>query len=433
MTKILGKYLGLSKRILSSSRSKANLAGFTYFQFLLLGPVFGALILSAPVYLWLVRGITKTDLLVFNLDALGHYLMEFFGFLSRPPENGETKYVRIYFLRKRASTRANHYLLSILERLPAASKISFLPVGPLLWVVLAVVAEMAGPGGSRLIQAMHPLHSRYQGLKREEIQNVIPKEEKDRFETYMDSWLPTWRNGYCVLGIRDSAYYGDFYSQRNSPPELYVPAIEMLLSRGISVVRMGRIVSQAFPLTDDRFLDYGFLGHSDDYLDVMLWIHASFAIGDSTGLTDAVALLGGKTFCATYPMDPRSFLPSANYFFALQDLRELETGKSLKLVEIIELMNQGWNIGDEKQLSKRGYTASPLSGKEIATATEWFLDEISLEANRCSFSNAQKIMIETLSRTDLGVLSHYRNDSLSGKNWTEMRSKIYPGSLLKIL
>jgi putative glycosyltransferase (TIGR04372 family) len=234
------------------------------------------------------------------------------------------------------------------------------------------------------------------------------------------------------LGIRDSAYYGDIDSHRNSPPSLYLEAVNLLLARGIPVVRMGRRVSDAFPIVHKDFLDIGFEGALDDYLDVMLWAHASIAVGDSTGLTDAVALLGGKTFCASNPMDPRAFISAGNYWFAFQELREVTTGRTLKISEVVELMNEGWNIGDEGLLSDRGLVNIRMTQSEVALATEWFLSEIE-EDPISAISDQQQALMTFLARHDRGAWLHYRKDALFGIRWLSMESKIYPGCISKVL
>lgn len=418
--------------LLRNLNSKARLAGFSTPRALLTGPVFLLIIFMSPVYFFLTNNIARQRTMIFNLDALGHYLMEFTGLLDSLGRERKKHGIRLLFLGFGGASRVNRYLLSTLEKLPAAKGISFSGIPPVFWVPLAALAETFPSRSGHFLQPMHPTFSKYKPLEPGQLLGTIVSAEKARFENYMDTRLPDWRHGYCVLGMRDSAYYGDTNSHRNSPNSLYIEAVILLLERGIPVVRMGRKVSEAFPLTHEKFLDIGFHGDLDDYLDVMLWTHASFAVGDSTGLTDAIALLGGKTFCATYPMDPRSFISASNYFFALQELREVHSGRSLRLREVIELMNEGWNIGDEELLSERGLTNVRMTASDVAAATEWFLSEIE-GLSSSSQSDIQQSLVSVLARYDKGVWSHYRKDALFGKRWLGMASKIYPRSISRVL
>lgn len=279
---------------------------------------------------------------------------------------------------------------------------------------------------------MNPAFSQYSPLKNGEFLAEIRPLEAESFERYMDIRLPSWRRGYCVLGIRDSAYYGDADSHRNSDPSHYLEAVLLLLDRGIPVVRMGRKVSEPFPIVHQDFLDLGFEGVLDDYLDVMLWANASMAVGDSTGLTDAVALLGGNTLCPNFPMDPRAFISAANYWFAFQDLKEVSTGRILKIGEVVELMNEGWNLGNEALLSDRGLENVAMTPSEIALATEWFLSEI--EGGKSTpISDQQRALMTFLAGHDRGAWLHYRTDALFGNRWLNMESRIFPGSISKVL
>lgn len=420
------------KAITKRARLKANHAGYSRARTFLCSPIFLLVTLLAPGYFFLARHFLSQKFLIFNIDALGHYLMEFTGLLQSLPRDKRKHNLRVMFLGFGDGSRANRYLLSKLESLPAAEGISFVAIPPVLWIPLAALSETRPPMLEHLLTPMNPTFSEYTPLKKVEVLATISPEEKACFERYMDLRLPAWRQGYCVLGIRDSAYYGDTDSHRNSPPTLYLDAVKVLLDRGIPVVRMGRKVVDAFPIVHKNFLDIGFEGGLDDYLDVMLWAHASIAVGDSTGLTDAVALLGGKTFCATYPMDPRAFISARNYWFAFQELREVTTGRILKISEVVGLMNEGWNIGDQGLLSKRGLANVRMAQSEIARATDWFLSEIESEA-AYSISNEQQAFMAFLAKHDQGSWLHYRKDVLFGARWLGMESKIYPGCISRVL
>lgn len=410
--------------------AKSTTAGFSISVAFLLLPFFFLFSALCGPYFRARSRVTREEFFIFNLDSLGHYLMEFIGLVDELGPIIGRKNIRIFFFGRGKNSRANHYLLSLLSRLPSASGIFLSPISAPFWVPMASFAETWPFASKRLLRPMHPTFSRYKPLAPGQALSVLGVEETAKFERYMDSRLPNWREGYCVLGIRDSAYYGDKDNHRNSPASTYVPAVRALLDKGISVVRMGRKVSEKFPLEHRDFLDLGWLGESDDYLDVLLWAHAKFAVGDSTGLTDAVALLGGTTFCATYPMDPRSFISSGNYFFSLQELRDLDSGKTLKLDEIVNLMNEGWNLGDERRLLQKGFVNVRLPSSDIRLALEWFLSAL---RNGGGPSPEQEQMKEILARHDSGVWTHYRKDALAGPEWLKMQSRIFPGSLSRLL
>ena len=215
----------------------------------------------------------------------------------------------------------------------------------------------------------------------------------------------------------------------------YLPCIRYLLDRGIAVVRMGRRVLEPLPFRHPNLFDYSSSDQVGDELDVLLWAHASFAIGDSSGLTDAVALLGSPVFCPTYTLDPRAFLSNVNYSFATQRLFRPADGRYLGIGEVVALMNQGWNLGDEAALASNGLVSVHPTSEGIRDSVAWFVDVVVAQDVK-ALADAwalQRHMLEVLNREDCDQWRHYRRDALYRDSWPKMKSLMYPGSVLDLV
>jgi putative glycosyltransferase (TIGR04372 family) len=372
-------------------------------------------------------------LLIFNLTALGHNIMEFITYWASLPGSEEAAATTVLYFARRKPPVTNEFIFEIWKRLGSTKNVELVRVSPFSWSVLSWIALSSGRANPWL-RGLHPDFSRYTSLPRNEVRSLFTEVETQKLREALDRYLPEAAGAYCVVGIRDGAYYSDL-SNRNSGVADYLPTLQLLLDRGFYVVRMGRPVLEPLPLSHPALFDYSTSEVVSDEMDVLLWAHADFAIGDSSGLTDAVALFGSRVFCPTYPLDPRAFLSHPSYSFATQRLRTISSGHDLGLQQVIELMNRGLNLGDERVLASLGLRAERPSPAEMRGSVAWFLDSVlagdsvSLDAAHVS----QAIMLDVLTKDDEDAWRHYRRDALYRESWRSMESLMYPESVQRLL
>ncbi len=389
----------------------------------------GVLVLVLTPFL---NRIPMRPILIFNLAGLGHTLMEFITYLDSEQRAATTGPTTIIYFEKRDPPAQNQFVFEIWRRLGKHRNIRLLRTSPFLWSCLSWVVFSGRT--KNWLRGLHPDFSCYSSLPNELVRSLITETELHKFRDTLSRFLPSGDDPFCVVGIRDGAYYSDV-TNRNSQVSDYLPTIELLLQRGHSVVRIGRPVLECLPIAHPRLFDYSTSSVTSDEMDVLLWLHASFAVGDSSGLTDAVTLLGSPVFCPTYPLDPRAFVSHANYAFATQRLRNKCSNRTLGLREVISLMNRGFNLGDERVIESLGLTTEKPDATEIRDSVEWYLDSV-LGGDACALKYASELQAEMtniLASEDRDTWRHYRKDALYSATWKSMSSVIYPVSVIRLL
>lgn len=367
---------------------------------------------------------------ILNLPALGHDLFElatFFNSLSDPGREGPTT---IFFLTPK-SGRSNAFLMSLMMRFGVRTDVRLRRVSRAMWCALMIVSNTRSNGfGPRHI---HPDFSEFQSVPRD-LCGLIRTNEHAQHAQLLEQAFGYIPGEYCILGIRDGGHYGDS-SSRNTNVALWEDAVRLLLNRGWHVVRMGRQVHEPLTVVHPRLFDYSVTEELSDRADVLLWANCSFAVGDSTGLTDAVTLLGGRTFCATFLMDPRGFISHPAYSFATQSLVSVETGEQLQLSDVVGLMNQGINLGDDDQLHAIGVRQQLPTSGQICRSLTWYLETIVVNDSRAITEawKLEEVLLSKLATMDKDVFHHYRKDARYSYNWLDMQSLIYPGSIDELL
>ena len=177
---------------------------------------------------------------------------------------------------------------------------------------------------------------------------------------------------YVCLHVRDAAYLRQtqpardwsYHDYRNPPVESYVPMVEQVLGRGYTVVRMGKFVEGPFPLRPDRLVDYSISGAQSDFLDVVLYAHATMAVAGSVSGIDQLGHAFNIPSVASnfIPFDdPRWAADSALIIPAL--VRDKGTGELLPLSKLLAS-----RYGSARRYEEAGLAVVPNSPEEIAQA-----------------------------------------------------------------
>ena len=98
---------------------------------------------------------------------------------------------------------------------------------------------------------------------------------------------------FICFHSRDSAYLNvmypkmswDYHDYRDSSIGNYVPAVEELVRKGYSAVRMGSVVKEKLSVNNPDIVDYASNGQRTDFLDIYLGAQCEFFIASDTGIS----------------------------------------------------------------------------------------------------------------------------------------------------
>lgn len=93
-------------------------------------------------------------------------------------------------------------------------------------------------------------------------------------------------NKLVALIVRDSSFLPelDHHQYRDCDIKNYYPLIHFLLSRGFSVIRMGKKMHSKVNIAHPHFYDYSFSSEKSDFLDTWIMMNAHEVISTGTGL-----------------------------------------------------------------------------------------------------------------------------------------------------
>ena len=169
------------------------------------------------------------------------------------------------------------------------------------------------------------------------------------------AWLRKqgWTDGepFVCLIVRDAAYMAEdpmqgsggpaqksdweYHDYRNSDVETYLPAIEWLVSHGVWVFRMGKLMAKPLPGGLERVVDYAFDPERSDLLDVWLFANCQGCISTATG-PDGIALIYQRPILYVNAL-PLGHLGSfANSVWVPKHMNWRDSGKQLSLRECLE-------------------------------------------------------------------------------------------------
>ena len=128
----------------------------------------------------------------------------------------------------------------------------------------------------------------------EDYQVDLPVKLKKNCEGLL-SELGVTRKKYVCLHIRTTHYKGTLDKEnngfRNAKPETYIPAIRYLVSKGLTVVRLGDAVQNLIPPIDG-YVDYANSPFKSEEMDIYLIKNCYFYFGTNSGIYDLAVLLG---------------------------------------------------------------------------------------------------------------------------------------------
>lgn len=405
------------------------------FQFLNIASIAISLLMALAFLVLspILNRVYRRRIYLFDLSAIGHNVTEFIEFFRQVQSTQSPKKVRLLFQYSETNPTNNLFIFEIWHRrLIGFPNVRIVKIPTLLWNSLIFFSKVNKSADSWLVP-FSANYSTVSSMTKTESFSLIRKEEQSHFEYLLKEHVGLKSNKFSILGIRDNNFYRDT-SIRSTNLEYYIPSIQFLLDQGIPVVRMGRRVNAPIPIRHELFFDYAISDLVNDKNDILLFINTEFAIGDSYGLNTTIAAFGSPVLMATYPLDPRSFTSNSNIYFATQSLFTNNCLK-LHLRDVVQLMNDGHNIGDERVLNALGLISVPNSPEEIKSSVSWFLDvAIKKNAGLIDETNReQHRFTRYLATHDLDKFKHYRKDALYSSSWQTMQSHIWPQSVRALI
>lgn len=337
---------------------------------------FAASIFAFPFVLggaWFRYRLTGVPLVIISQAGFGHNIYETLTTVQAHRTDIGRGRIKLYHLSgcSRSPQFRNLYegWKKYATSLPA--EVEFIGLRCTSWVVLTVAAVVFGKKEGWLSSSSEA-YSSYSCLTKKEAKWSFTSSTSDAASKKLDSIIES-DSTFCIVGMREASDRGRLSSERNSSPNLYIPAIQHLLDLGFAVVRAGRNESRLDAVSHPNFFDYASSGLVSELLDLDIIARASFGIGDSYGLMDAVACFGSDSLMATYPLWPTNFISAPHIFFATRNFVDIESGREVTLAEIVNFLNDGGRFQGTLAAGRPNWRLRDQTPDEVLKATQWFI------------------------------------------------------------
>jgi putative glycosyltransferase (TIGR04372 family) len=202
------------------------------------------------------------------------------------------------------------------------------------------------PGGSSHLLKSSLTQSRDVGGLFERFDGSIPFLESEN--SLGIEWLKSkgWTPGepFICLLVRDSKFLehmrvfssnGEYHDYRDSEISTYAASMEWLASRGVWVIRMGKLMDKPFHTNSKQIIDYAFDDKKTDLLDIWLFANSNGVISTGTGL-DQLAAIYRKPHLYLNAMPLGKMHSWEDMIWIPKNLRWRETKKPLTLNQYLE-------------------------------------------------------------------------------------------------
>lgn len=235
---------------------------------------------------------------------------------------------------------------------------------------------------------------------------------------------------FVVLHVRDSAYLErelpdfswSYHDYRNSELRTYFQAIEWLVSNGVWVIRMGKVMAQPMHLRSDKVIDYPFESDKSDLLDIWLFANSSGIISTSSGLD----CLGGVYRVPILFLNAMPIFDFATYYDCIWVPKHLKWQKSNNELTLKETLQN--TFYDSQQYVINGIEIIDLDESEILGAVKEFWQKINGTFCYSPWETEQQgKFLRILMEFDEHQQSHgfiHPNASV-GSSWLSERTKAY--------
>ena len=205
----------------------------------------------------------------------------------------------------------------------------------------------------------------------------VSKNKKEKSELLREKLGVPLGQWYVCLhvreaGFRDSEKYkeGQLYSERNASIANYIDAINLIVSRGGMVVRMGDPSMTRLPAMVG-VIDYPFTEYKSSLMDIYLISECRFYIGMISGIYD-VARLFQKPMILTNMNNWMWGYPALNCDLGI--FKHVYSKSKKKFLSLAEWMHEPWNAVSYSHPLCKDYIFFENSGEEIKSVVLEYLN-----------------------------------------------------------
>ncbi len=201
---------------------------------------------------------------------------------------------------------------------------------------------------------------------------------------------------YVCIHLRTSQYINDqkwvtkgvdfsYHDHRNADIENYNEAIQLLISKGYYVIRLGYHGQPSVSIKSPMFIDYA-NHYSTPFMDIFLSVYCDFMIGTASGIDGIPPVLKKKTLYTDVAEPLYIGMGTCCYwlpknFYKVTPLGEAE-------ISAFEIIRSGYRC-TKKDLDMRSIVVKPNTPEQIVTVLKMFLEDFE-EGRTLPISQEQK-------------------------------------------
>ncbi len=175
-------------------------------------------------------------------------------------------------------------------------------------------------------------------------------------------------NGWAVKNL--SGMPETYTHFRNADINSYHEAIQLILDRGGTVVRMGAVPERALTFKHPKVIDYATLGR-EDFMDVFLVAHARFFMGTPAGILDVARVFDTPTLHVNFAIGWAH--PGKKVLHLPKRLVRRATGEPVPFAEYLAHYSEPDPVGavfSDAGLARNGYAYIDNTPEELREAAE---------------------------------------------------------------
>jgi len=183
---------------------------------------------------------------------------------------------------------------------------------------------------------------------------------------------------YVCFMARDHAFADISHGPgfRDSRIQDSLPAMQALVERGVTCVRVGKVVSEELKSNNPRIVDYPYSAIRSDFMDLFLIAHARFMVSTATGIDQVAAIFRVPLVLVNVADWGNTDLHTAEQLplFIPKKLFSINLQRNLSCAEITSLGAQEWQY--EKLFQESGIEIVNNSPDEIKDTVLEMLDRV---------------------------------------------------------
>ncbi len=226
----------------------------------------------------------------------------------------------------------------------------------------------------------------------------------------------------CVFA-RDSKYldstfeYHDwrYHDYRDADIDTYELAIKYLISKGYTVVRIGKVVNKKVSFKHTKYIDYPYSDFQSDFMDIFLISQCKFIIGGTSGLVDVSCAFSIPRIGVNHiPIDHSPYSSNKDIFIPK---KLIYNNRYIGLQEYLSIIkNSDLSYWDSNTYKKLNLMIEDNTEDEILWLVKEYLGDYSYnDEDRLNQRKYQKIHLKSEQFKE--VLTNIGSDFLKKNSW----------------